>query len=483
MSDILVVNPLTNRTKNVVRDVVYGCWCKGKRIGGASVPPFALLQIASSLQAAGFDALFLDAQAEQRVVRDYAHKLRGIKLIILSTSTMSFTDDVEYIREIKALAPGAKAAVFGSQPTFMPESVLAEPDVDFAIRHEPYFAAVALAKALLGDGSLDETPNLSRRGANGALVSTPEVLETNLDSLPIPNVELLPKGVDYFNPIVKRQPYITTTTSWGCPGKCAFCTAPAFDGPRVRFKSAEYVVNELEHYAKKGFKEIYFRDDTFFVKPKRERAIFAGMKARGLDLTWLANARVGMIDEAMLADAKAAGCHNIKFGIESGVQEILDRSRKGYKVQDAVTTFAAARRVGVDTHAHVMLGMPGETRETMERTIDYVVEELKPSTATFGICTPYPGTPLFEEVRKAHPEIGDGTAVNLDNLHLDGFYNQFYTSLQPEELGQAVRHAYRRFYARPGYILGWLGKLQSKNDLRRTTIAATKIFDFCFRGE
>ncbi len=137
MSKIVVVNPMTTRTKNVVRDVVYGCWCKGKRIGGATVPPFVLLQIASCLKAAGFEVVFLDAQAEQRAVTDYADLLAGVDLVILSTSTMSFTDDVEYIREVKRLAPGARAAVFGSQPTFLPESVLAFPEVDFAIRHEP----------------------------------------------------------------------------------------------------------------------------------------------------------------------------------------------------------------------------------------------------------------------------------------------------------------------------------------------------------
>ncbi len=484
MSKIVVVNPMTTRTKNVVRDVVYGCWCKGKRIGGATVPPFVLLQIASCLKAAGFEVVFLDAQAEQRAVTDYADLLAGVDLVILSTSTMSFTDDVEYIREVKRLAPGARAAVFGSQPTFLPESVLAFPEVDFAIRHEPYFAAVDLARAVAGDMPIEAVPNLSRRAQGGGeVVSAPEVFETDLDRLPIPDVDMLPRGVDYFNPIVTRLPYITTTTSWGCPGKCAFCTAPAFDGPKVRFKTAGYVVRELAYYQEKGFREVYFRDDTFFVNPKRELAIFEGMRERGLDLAWIANARVGMISESMMESARAAGCHLIKFGIESGVQEILDRSRKGYKVERAVATFAAARRIGVDTHAHVMLGMPGETAETMERTIEYVVNTLRPTTATFGICTPYPGAPLFEEVRAVHPQIGDGTSVNLETLHLDGFYNQFYTSLRPEELGRAVRRAYRRFYARPGYVLGWLARLRSPHDLRRVSIAATNLLDFCFRGE
>ncbi len=483
MNKILVVNPLTLRTKNVIRDVVYGCWCKGKRIGGASVPPFALLQVASSLKASGFDVVFLDAQAEQLTVDDYADKLKGVRLMILSTSTMSFTDDVEYIYQIKSHVPDLRTAVFGSQPTFLPEAVLAEPAVDFAIRHEPYFAAVSLATALFSGQPLEDVPNLSRRGEDGTVVSTHEVFETNLDSLPFPDVGLLPKGIDYFNPIIRHLPYITTTTTWGCPGKCTFCTAPAFDGPRVRFKSPDYVLRELAYYQANGYKEIYFRDDTFFVNPKRERAIFQGMRERGLNLTWLANARVNMIDESMLADARAAGCHLVKFGIESGVQEILDRSHKGYKVSQAVATFAAARRQGMDTHAHVMLGMPGDTPETVERTIDYIVNELQPTTATFGICTPYPGTPLFNEVRKIHPNIQDGTAINLDNLHLDGFYNQFYTSLQPEELVQAVRRAYRRFYVRPNYILSWLPRLRSGNDLKRVSIAATKIFDFCFRGE
>ncbi len=167
---------------------------------------------------------------------------------------MSFTDDVEYIRRSNGSRPGPGRGV--RVPADLSARIRAGlSEVDFAIRHEPYFAAVDLARAVAGDMPIEAVPNLSRRAQGGGeVVAAPEVFETDLDRLPIPDVDMLPRGVDYFNPIVTRLPYITTTTSWGCPGKCAFCTAPAFDGPKVRFKTAGYVVRELAYYQEKGFR-------------------------------------------------------------------------------------------------------------------------------------------------------------------------------------------------------------------------------------
>ncbi len=131
-----------------------------------------------------------------------------------------------------------------------------------------------------------------------------------------------------------------------------------------------------------------------------------------------------------------------------------------------MATFAAARRIGVDTHAHVMLGMPGETAETMERTIEYVVNTLRPTTATFGSARRIRARRCFEEVRAVHPQIGDGTSVNLETLHLDGFYNQFYTSLRPRSWA-GPSGGPTPFLRQPGYVLGWLARLRSPHDLRR----------------
>ncbi len=475
---VLVLNPMTSQAKNIVRDVVYGCWCSGKRIGGATVPPFTLVLLATLLRRNGIEADFVDAQAEQLPAEVMAERIPRYGVLAISTSTMSFQEDAAYLARMKEVNPGLVTVVFGSHPTFMPVFCLAHEGVDLVIRHEPEFILRDLIQSLASGGDYRAIKGIGWKDDGGPVLNEPYPLIENLDDLPFPDVDLLPKGIEYFNPIVRRLPYMTTTTSKGCPGRCVFCTAPTFDGKRVRFQSAAYVLDELKYFASKGVREVYFRDDTFFVSKKRDNAIMNGIIEEGLDLSWIANARVNMIDLETMRLARRAGCHTIKFGIESGSQEVLDRIEKGYKVEVAHEVFAWARECGMHTHAHVMVGNPGDTPETVEQTIEFVLA-LRPTTATFGICTPYPGTPLFDLVKGEHPEIGDGSAADLSRLHVEGFFNDCFCSLSGDELQDYVKKAYRRFYLRPGYWLKSLKwQLSGIDDVKRISIAATNILGF-----
>jgi len=179
---------------------------------------------------------------------------------------------------------------------------------------------------------------------------------------------------------------------------------------------------------------------------------------------------------------KKAGCHLIKYGVESGVQELLDNVRKGIRLEDTRKAFALMHQVGIDSHAHMMLGIPGETEETIEQTIRFV-NEIEPTTVTFGICTPYPGTPLYEEVAQVHPEIRDGSDSDLGALHKKGLFNSIYTELESDDLESAMKRAYQAFYARPSYIAKTIGRVKSLDDIKRFAKAGTKVLDFAMRGE
>lgn len=483
VANILVLNPLTSAAGNVVRDVLYGCWCAGKRIGGATVPPFPLIQIATLLRASGLHATFIDAQAEQLDMEKVLSRVGRPDVVVCSTSTMSFTEDAAYLYNLKQKVTNLKTIVFGSHPTFMPTYCLAHPGIDITVLREPEHAVLELCQAFERGEDAMEIPGTAQCNQEGEPIFGPErsFLE-NLDSLPYPDVELLPKNVDYFNPIVRRLPYMTATTSRGCPGQCIFCTAPVFDGRRVRFQSAEYVVGLLHYLVSRGFREVYFRDDTFFVHKERDREICQRIIAEKIDITWIANARVSMIDAPTMTLAKQAGCHTLKFGIESGDQKILDGLKKGYRVEQAVDVFAAARRIGINTHAHVMIGNPGDTEESITKTIEYV-KRLGPTTATFGICTPYPGTPLFEEVAARYPEMRDGSATDLSKLHVEGLFNELYTSVHKDRLPVLVRQAYREFYLRPRHMVRLIrDQIRGRDDFKRVLLAGTRVLDFIFRG-
>lgn len=144
---IAVIEPLLQSRKNVIRDVIYGCWCGGKRIGGASVPPFEQLTVATILKHDGHDVCFIDAQQEQLGIDQVAARIEGCQLVITSTSVMTMRDDATFVRELKARMPGLRAAAYGSHPTFKPEETL-EKGYDFAIQREPEWVVRDLVRRL-----------------------------------------------------------------------------------------------------------------------------------------------------------------------------------------------------------------------------------------------------------------------------------------------------------------------------------------------
>ena len=450
---VLFLNPPPIVTENVIRDAIYGCWCKGKRIGGARTPPHPLLQVATVLQNDRHDVTVIDAGGKYVEFEEVLHQIKRFDAVVMLTSVMTFNLDAEVLRELKTSHRTLITIVFGAQPTFMPEYCLSKESVDIIVRQEAEFIIRDLANALeRNDGSWKMVRGIGYREGDRIKLNDYYPFIHNLDELPSVNWDLLPKGEDYFNPLIKRHPYVIDLTTRGCPGRCSFCMSPGFYGGKVRGRSADNVIAGFKRYVHQGYREVYLRDEMFTTFKRRNVEICRRMIEEKIDLTWLCSAKVGTIDKEMMALMKEAGCHTIKFGVESGVQEILDRSNKGIRIEQTKQTFQWAKEVGINTHAHLMIGMPGETEATVKRTIEFV-KEIDPTTATFGILTPYPGTPLFEQVAEKHPAIKENFSLNLEMLHSQGFYNETFCELTDKELQYWEKRAHREFYLRPSYIL------------------------------
>jgi len=200
------------------------------------------------------------------------------------------------------------------------------------------------------------------------------------------------------------------------------------------------------------------------------------------DLSWIANGRVDGVDRETLSLLKRAGCHMLKFGVESGSDTLLKNYQKGITIEQTRTAFRAARNAGLDTHAHIVFGGPGETLETIDDTIAFA-KELAPFSASFGILTPYPGTQLFDEVARKFPEILDGTDSTMENLHVQGFYSKSICGLSGPFLLRKIKEAYRRFYFRPSYCLQRLKGIETFEELMILTIAGLNIFSFAATGK
>jgi len=480
---VMFLIPPSRFVKNVARDLIYGCWCKGKRIGGIQFPPVSQLQVATVLSNAGHDVVLYDAFNMRKHTEDIKRAIRGFDAVVVLTSTSTINEDSEVLLELKLENHHLKTICYGSHPTFMPLQVIQKKGIDIAVRREPEFIIRDLLEAMSrGKDSWQGTPGITFQ-SDGEIVSNPDYpFIGNLDMLPFPDWTLLPREATYFNPVVKRIPFASMVTSRGCFGNCIFCTAKKFYGETIRFKSADKVVEEMAILQSQGYREIFFRDELFTVNRQRVVDICRGIKKQKIDLAWICSSRVDLVDLEILGIMKDAGCHMIRFGVESGSQQILDSIKKGTTIKQIREAFAWANRESLDTHAHLMLGCPGETEETVRQTISFI-KKIRPTVATFGICTPYPGTELFERVRDIFPDINDGASCDLRNIHTAAFYNQAFTKLSNKQLANSIRRAYRKFYLRPLYISQWIGRLESLSEAKRVFLAGLQLFDFIARGE
>lgn len=479
--NLLFLVPPSTSSSNVARDLLYGCWCRGKRIGGITFPPISLLTVATVLQKAGHKVVLLDAAATGLSLSKVKRKVEKFDLVVVLTSTASIEEDAFILSELKKVNKKLKTVVFGGHPTVMPKETLAKKGIDIIILREAEFVLKDLASAF-EKGHWQKVKGIGFIKKGRAVINDFYPLIENLDSLPIPDRKLLPQDVDYFNPVVKKIPYTTVFTSRGCPGKCTFCSSPVFYGQRFRLQSPARVLAELVEIKKQGYKEVFFRDENWTASKKRVEEICQKMIKEKLNLSWICSSRIDNVDRKLLYLMKKARCHLVRFGVESGSQRVLTKIKKGTKISQIRKVFRDCHQVGLETHAHFMIGLPGEKEADIKRTIDFAIE-IEPTLATFGICTPYPGTPLFDEISRVFPQIADGSKADLSRLHTSAFYNRVFCPVSEKKLANSLKSAYRCFYFRPKLWLTWLKKMRNIDEFRRAALAATYVFDFSLRGD
>lgn len=477
--NILFLIPSSEFTRTVIRDVLYGCWCCGKRVGGGILPPLTLLSVATVLKQDGHEVKIIDLNVSKITEKEIASKISSTDVVIILTSTMTFLEDAAILSRLKQIKSTLLTVIFGAHPTFMPRVSLSHQGVDVIIRREPEYSIRDLFRSLHDKNNWRQVKGIGYKEGGNTFINDDYPYIENLNNLPFPDRSILPKS-KYFNPIISRMPYTTAETSRGCPGKCSFCTAPKMYGGHLRCRSAEKVVEEIEYLTGLGYKEIYYRDETWTTFRERNKQLLAKMIQRKYDITWICNVRAGTVDKDTLKSMKKAGCHLIKVGVESGSQHILDRSNKKIKISDTADLFRWAKEVGINTHAHLMIGMPGEDRKSIETTIHFI-KAIKPTTIDVGICTPYPGTDLFDELITVYPAIKDGTETSLENLHISGRFNEHYTSLSSKEIELFLRQIYRGFYLRPSYVVKCLKRMRNPYHIRNIYYAGVNVLDFALR--
>ncbi len=321
----------------------------------------------------------------------------------------------------------------------------------------------SLPKNLIS-GRLKPIAGLVWRDGNEIILNPDRPFIHNLNDLPLPRHDLLPLKT-YRAPLV-RNPYAFVVTSRGCPGGCRFCIKHVSYGNSVRFRSPENIMAELELLTDLGVRSVNMYADLFTVSREQVMGLCELILERGLQLQWTCNSRVDFVDPEMLHLMGQAGCTWISWGIESGSEKILRRVRKGITLEQVEQSLRWSRKAGIRNWGYFIIGLPGETEETIQETIRFS-KRLPLDLVLFHIAAPYPGSPFFFEVVE-QGWFRPGT--RWEQVDMDCSTVLDYPKLRAEELERWAQRAFRSWALRPGPALTYLRMLLSSPSLWRPAL-------------
>lgn len=415
-----------------------------------SHPPFIPLGIAylgAVAEKEGHEVTVIDCQAEKLTYEAFRSRIGKIPsdVIGVTATTLLYKSAMQLITIAKQVHPQAFTMLGGSHGTFWDENALNEyPSLDIVVRREGETTFIEALDRLQTKTSLNNVLGITFRNQEGKIISNPDrpFLE-DLDALPFPAHHLLPLDA------LKRMGKVLfpLITSRGCVYWCDFCSTVRMFGRGYRMRSPKNVVDEMEMiHNKYGVNQVTFYDDAFTVNRERVMKICEELHARKLDLIWDCGTRVDMVDRELLKTMHVAGCIAVWLGVESGSEAILYAMNKRIKLDQTRLAYKTAHEVGLMTIANTVLGFPGETEQTARETINFI-KELNPDDVGFYVATPYPGTPMYEQVKK------NGWLRVTDFDKYDTAGPTFETPwLSMKKLADIRYKAYQEFYLRPGYV-------------------------------
>ena len=403
----------------------------------------------------------VDAPPHKISIEQTVEMGKDFDLLVLFTSTPGFSVDIKISEMMKDVNPRLKVAFVGPPVTVEPEKAFKESKaIDFIVRKEFDHQIANYAKGT----PLAELPGVSYRDDSGAIQHNPDgpVIE-NLDELPWAS-KIYKRDLDFkrYNVPFLLNPFISFYTSRGCPAQCTFCLWPqTHSGHRWRLRSVDDIVNEcrwaLENFP--GLKEIFFDDDTF--NYKKDRTIALCKELKKLNFTWSCTSRV-TTDYDTLKAMREAGCRLMIVGYESGDPQILKNIKKGATVDMAERYTRDAHKLGLTIHGDFIVGLPGESRESLRKTIDFA-KKLNCETIQVSIAHPYPGTEFYDYVKK-------NNLITIDSMTDESGHqlpNIIYPGLNRGELVGWVETFYDEYYFRPKAAWRVVKKAIINNDVPR----------------
>jgi hopanoid biosynthesis associated radical SAM protein HpnJ len=412
----------------------------------------------------------LDAPSHHVSGQETIEIAKQYEFLVLFTSTPGFPGDILLANAIKAVNPKIKIAFVGPHVTVLPEKSLRDcPAIDFICRKEFDYAVTDFAKGK----PLEEIAGASFL-KNGKIVHNPDAPQLgNLDDLPhVTEVYKRDLDITNYNVPFLLHPYVSLYTTRGCPAQCTFCLWPqTLSGHPWRKRSTDDVAREMVN-AKKlwpNVKEFFFDDDTFNIQAARTIELCAKLKPLGL--TWSCTSRV-TTDYETLKAMKEAGCRLLIVGYESGDQQILKNIKKGATIERARDFTRDCHKLGLVIHGDFIMGLPGETHETINNTIKFA-KELDVETIQVSVAHAYPGTELYDYAVSNGFMVGDNKMVDEGGHQLAQIQ---YPGLPADDIMSAVHRFYDEYYFRPKAVFRILRKAAFDSNDRKRLYKEAKSF-------
>ncbi len=437
-------------------------------------PPIGLAYIGAVLEKDGHQVHILDMDIEKMDI----NQLKGFlneycpEIVGISCATPLFKTSLLLAKTCKENKV-PYVAIGGIHPTIKPREVISSEYVDFVIRGEGEITMSELLKKLeeknkkLGDidGLTFKEKGKIKNNKNRELIN-------DLDSLPFPARHLF-KHFKYTYPDAMYSPTIPIMTSRGCPGQCTYCQTKQICGLRYRFRSAKNILDEIEHLIEKyKAKEIHIWDDNFTVNKKRVLDFCKEFKERNIDIpiSIPQGLRVDQVDEETLKALKEIGVYSLGFGVESGNNEILRIVKKNTNTDQIRKAISLAKKFKFEIWAFFMIGLPGDTEETIRQTIDFA-KELDPDLAKFLILKPFPGSEVYKQLDE------QGLILEKDYDKYGVYHTPVHKlpTVSPQRMLEIEKKAYREFYFRPKKILQQITRTKSVHRFRLNLKAALSI--------
>jgi len=431
-------------------------------------PPLGLAYMAAVLEQNDFEVKIFDCPVCEIDHEKLKAELDSFQPTMVGIGSMTPTIEsaLKSARVAKEVCPDAKVLMGGPHATFADKQILTdEKAVDIIVRGEGEETILELAKQSPELQKVSDVKGITFRKDNQIIQAPGRPFIQNLDALPRPAYKYVP--VEKYR--IAGRKLLPIMSSRGCPFQCSFCVASQMFGARFRARSPKNVLDELEWLRDEyGAEGIAFQDDTLTFDRKRAMEICDGIIERKINLPWGCGTRADVVTKEVLAKMSKAHCNETCFGVESGCQRIRDSLKKKVTTEQCENAIKWAKEAGIFVTVSVILGYPGETKETLQETLDFV-RKVEPDDVWLCHATPYPGTELRALVES------NGWKMSEDWKLYNTMNPIFEDPLLPaKEIAQMRKNFYNKFYS-PRYILRQAVKGYLKGNLYSKIMARTAI--------